>query len=393
MKLQVRDPIKIRTLEEYRKYLYGCRFCPMCKPASDVANVTFLESHTTRARAMMLWRILNGYSDFSERDVELLYQSTLDSISWCWCVHHYPVSEYILSARNEVLKRGIIPDCVKQVLDESSNNISDGISLSSDTIFLSSEIGESGSSIASEIALEIIKMVYSNAEEVRMNLGNLHFNLGDFDETIKRANGLVELLDKTKTTVKYIIADGPYTLWMLVVVFPSLGIKLPDSINVLSLDEVIYRTLKEKKLDSQKISRELKDIPESKVFFYDARVASFLAEQLTEQAAILPEFDGPEEALGKGDIYELPRKILKTVGFQSVHSVWSRSLAKSCGVEGGLWKTYPSLAEKLSKKCIEIAADSGAEILVTNSFLCYQQLKKAGESSIKIKWLPELFNL
>ncbi|RKY01203.1 MAG: hypothetical protein DRP54_04095, partial [Spirochaetes bacterium] len=78
MKLQVRDPIKIRTLEEYRKYLYGCRFCPMCKPASDVANVTFLESHTTRARAMMLWRILNGYSDFSERDVELLYQSTLD---------------------------------------------------------------------------------------------------------------------------------------------------------------------------------------------------------------------------------------------------------------------------------------------------------------------------
>ncbi|MCI0477706.1 MAG: hypothetical protein L0Y55_15795, partial [Anaerolineales bacterium] len=106
----------MKDLREYKDTRYGCRFCTMCKPAAEVANLTQLESHTTRARALILWRIAADIAKWQPRDIELLYQSTLDSISQAWCVVDYPVSEHVLAARAEVHAAGHAPQEVRQTL-------------------------------------------------------------------------------------------------------------------------------------------------------------------------------------------------------------------------------------------------------------------------------------
>ena len=79
---------KIKHLSAFKKELYELRFSPMCKPAAEVANITNLESHSVRARIMMLWRIAEGIIDWGSREVEIIYQSTLDSISEAFDIFH-----------------------------------------------------------------------------------------------------------------------------------------------------------------------------------------------------------------------------------------------------------------------------------------------------------------
>ena len=60
-------------LESHKQALYELRFSTMCKPATEVANLTQLESHTVRARTLMFWRIAMGYLDWGPREAELTY--------------------------------------------------------------------------------------------------------------------------------------------------------------------------------------------------------------------------------------------------------------------------------------------------------------------------------
>ncbi len=69
---------------------------------------------------MMLWRVVNGMAEFSARDAEIIFQSTLDSISQAWCVRHYPVSKYVIAARHAILEKGLEPDTVKQALNRQT---------------------------------------------------------------------------------------------------------------------------------------------------------------------------------------------------------------------------------------------------------------------------------
>ena len=109
-------------------------------------------------------------------------------------------------------------------------------------------------------------------------------------------------------------------------------------------------------------------------------------------AAILPEFTGPEEVLGKGEVYDAPRAVVDALGMQRVASGWSRSLSRSCGADDGLWLTYPKLAEGLARREIRAALGLGAEAIVTDSLLCARYLSEAAgaeDSPIDVLWLPE----
>src|SRR4030042_6204366 len=105
-------------LAAHKNSLYELRFSTMCKPAGEVANLTQLESHTTRARILMMWRIVAGYSSWGEREVEILYQSTLDSISEAFDLFHFPVSSFMLDARFDVWSAGLAPQCVIDAVND-----------------------------------------------------------------------------------------------------------------------------------------------------------------------------------------------------------------------------------------------------------------------------------
>jgi Fe-S oxidoreductase len=371
----------IEGLKKYEEWLYGCRFCPMCKPAAEVANVTFLESHTTRARAMILWRVANGIAEFSKRDAELLYQSTLDSISEAWCVSHYPVSAYLLAARAEVYRKGLAPERVLDAINRKRSSVED--TRIEDTrvrrVLLASEAHE----IGDKSLLDPVLSVFEDASVVMISSGAVEFSLGAAEEAMKCAKKVIERINGSG--VEEVIADGPETLWALRYVYPLLGVELPGGVKITSITEAL------EEMGAGSFKKKGRLFEGKKALFHDSRCACSLADELAQDAAIQPGYRGSEEAMGKGKIYEAPRKILDEAGMERVFTVWMRSLSRSCGADDGLWLTYPELAEKLGLQLFAQAEELGAEFIVADSLLCSAHLKRiAPDGRTKVLWLPEI---
>ena len=115
-------------IEQFEKNLFGCRFCPMCKPYGEVGEIKKDEPHSTRVRGLLLWKILKGYDNYNEDVARIIYDSTLDTVSQAWCVNHYPVAEIVLSARADIYDAGLAPDAVKNYSPSLSENFSRALS-------------------------------------------------------------------------------------------------------------------------------------------------------------------------------------------------------------------------------------------------------------------------
>jgi len=284
-------------LEAHKKELYKLRFSPMCKPAAEVANLTQLESHTTRSRMMMLWRIAEGHLDWSQREVELLYESTLDSISEAFDVFHYPVSRYMLDARADVWEAGLAPENVQRVVSTSLEQKVDSPPQvkAKGALLLAGEIaqlGDKGFLPPLETALGAAGLT---APVWIAPSGALAYALGAWEAAQEQARAILEGIENSRAST--VIADGPETAWALLKVYPALGLTLPDGVKVKLLSEALAERL----------------IPDRRelgaVFFHDSRPAYFLAESAPNHLAVMPGFAGEATAFGSGPVYEVPRKL------------------------------------------------------------------------------------
>ena len=374
--------MQLQELSSYKDVLYSCRFCPMCKPAAEVANVTYTESHSTRGRALALWRIANGYAELTPRDAELLYQSTLDSISESWCINHFPVSSYVLSARNMAFKKDFVPAPVKAAIKREA---SPAPCPKGDTILLAAEAAELETPALAEPAVKALEKIGVKAPAYAVMTGLLAFKLGDFDGARRQAEGVVRALETAG--VKRIITDGANGLLALRKIYPLLGVPVPEGIQIEYLAEVLAAKA------AGNVT--LKAVSgKTKVYIHDSRAACHLADEMSSDEAYKPELDGNELLLGKGEIYESVRNIADAAGLNRVFGVWSRALSKSSGADDGLWITYPEIAKKLASSKLDYVLSLGAEIIVTEDLLSAEILKKAREEKsipMPILWLPELF--
>ncbi len=380
------------ALSRYYAALSGCRFCPMCKVAGEVSNLTLLESHSTRARAMMLWRSRHELGLLSMRQVELLYQSTLDSISESWCIGHMPVSSYIAEARAAVFEAGLAPDTILAALERP---MPEPAPMRAPVLLLAGESAESGDYEAARLAADALRrdQSYREIEVMVIANGALAYCLGDRSKARRQAELVVDRIVSAGATE--VIADGPQTLWALLRIYPTIGITLPSDVTISSLSE----RLAEKggvaiPAPSQNGNGELhRDAGHSKgALFLDSRSASLLADSMASSEAIQPGFQGPEAALGTGAIFEWPRRVIDSMGIRRIYSVWSRSLAKSCGADDGLWLTYPELAVKLARQRLQEAKQYQADLIVTDSLVSARHLSRNADSGdVLVRWLPELF--
>jgi hypothetical protein len=373
-------------LQAHKQALYELRFSPMCKPAGEVANLTRLESHSTRGRVMMLWRIAAGMIDWGPREVELVYQATLDSISEAFDVFHYPVSQYMLAARADIWAAGLAPDHIKSVVKASASTAVAGQAPTSQTerLLIAGEIaqlGEEATLTSIRAALEINRI---EAPVWRTSTGALAYTLGARDVAKDHATQVRAGI--AASGAQTIIADGPETAWALTKIYPALGLDLPEQVTVKLLSEV---------LDEQKPASNGSGTatrPElGTVFVHDSRPACLLADRMANNLAILPGYVEDESAFGTGSVYETPRRLIDRWGGQRVFGTWTRSLAKSSGADDGLWLTYPRLAAGLAAQRLDYAEHLGATTLITDSPLAASFLAKhAGERQLKVKFLAEL---
>lgn len=367
-------------LETHQKELYELRFSPMCKPAAEVANLTQLESHTTRGRVMMMWRIAAGHLVWGVREAELLYETTLDSISEAFDVFHYPVSQYMLDARADVWEAGLAPTVVQEAVEKAKDASSafPAPEVVDDVLVLAGEIGqidqhERFSSILAN-ALQTVKVT---ASIWHVNSGALAYALGARDVARTLAQQIVERIADLR--VKEIIVDGPETAWAIAKVYPALGVNLPQDTKIISLSTLL--------LEKVNASGKFSDL----VMVHDSRPAYLIAEGKPTHLAILPGYLEDENQFGEGQVYEAPRDLLKSMGIEIIFGCWTRGLAKSCGADDGLWLTHPHLAQGLARQRLDYARSLGADQIITDSPLCaYWMAENAAESDCIVRWLPEM---
>ncbi len=364
-------------LDIHKPSLYEIRFSTMVKPAGEVAGLTNLESHTTRARMLMLWRIAEGYLSWGPREAEILYQSTLDSISEVFDIFHHPVSQIMLDARADVWERGLAPAQIKQIIEQDRSARSDPPAAAGDQALLLA--GELAQITRPEYlrSLETIQKI--GAPRMRIwetRCGALPFALGARE--IARQQALQTAAGIVQSQADTIIYDGPETGWALLKIFPQLEVELPAGIRVMSLDQFLASSAipVPKKTDC--------------VMIHDSRPACLLADSLPSHLSILPQAVSDEAVFGSGQVFELPRQLVRQTGAQTVFGVWTRGLAKSCGADDGLWLTHPDLAQGLARQRLHYARQLGARVIVTSSPLCAAWLNASrvpGDPAVG--WLPE----
>jgi hypothetical protein len=371
----------MNRLEAHKKDLYSLRYSSMCKPACEVANFTQLESHTTRARTLMLWRIAAGYLSWGPGEVEILYQSTLDSISEAFDIFHYPISRYILDARADVWDAELAPECVKRAVKvEEEEFMQMPLPLPADgALLIAGEIAQLGKS-ASDRFLSALHAFLKGAKlEIPIwmaRTGALAYALGAREVARQHAEYIVDVIKTSQ--VRTIIIDGPETEWSVLKLFPELGATLPEKVQVKSLDEFL--------IERHPLFRQ----PSGTAFVHDSRPAYFLAERLPGHLAVLPNNIDDETVLGDGWIYQAPRRLLDNMSIQRVFGTWTRGLAKSCGADDGLWMTYPDLAAGLARQRLNYARSLGASFIVTSSPLCANFLGcHHTQDDPLVSWLPE----
>jgi Fe-S oxidoreductase len=371
--------VTVKPLRDFRNHLYGCRFCTMCKPAGEVSNQTQLESHTTRGRALLLWRVAEYGQPWGPRDVELLYQSTLDSISQAFCVVDYAVSEYVAAARAEVYAGGLAPATVTAALQRRYLPCYPS---PSDTVVLAGDAAELDDFASVSTLESLLKRTGTRASGIAAPSGVLAYALGAIDLAREQAREVIRQVIESGAV--RVVADSPDTLWALRRLYPEMGVALPESVEVTSLTELLASAWAEGRL-------RLPNHGGQKVFFHDSRSAFQLGERSARAEAVQPGFRGPETMSGEGEIYEAPRRLLAALNLTPCYNVWSRALSRSCGADDGLWRTYPVLARDLAQARLAQVKTAGAARLVTDSLLAARWLAQAWRpGDPAVSWLPEL---
>jgi len=88
-------------------------------------------------------------------------------------------------------------------------------------------------------------------------------------------------------------------------------------------------------------------------------------------------------------IYDQPREIICSQGFELKEMELCRNKSYCCGGGGGVKSNFPELANSIAKDRINQAKKTGADILITPCPMCYANLKE-NKGDMEVKELSEI---
>jgi Fe-S oxidoreductase len=90
-------------------------------------------------------------------------------------------------------------------------------------------------------------------------------------------------------------------------------------------------------------------------------------------------------------IYDEPREIIKSLGYEIKEMELNKLDSFCCGGGGGVKSNEPELANRIAKDRLNQAEKTGAKVLITSCPLCYLHLKENAKN-IEVEELSQLFN-
>jgi len=90
-------------------------------------------------------------------------------------------------------------------------------------------------------------------------------------------------------------------------------------------------------------------------------------------------------------VYQEPREVIKALGYEILEMELNKKESFCCGAGGGVRTNEPQLAEKIAKKRLKEAEETGVKTLITACPLCYLHLKENAQN-LKVLDLSQLFD-
>ena len=349
----------------------NCRYCLMCRHVAPVEQVTFREALSPHGWALLIASVRRGLTAWNEDTIDVLYSAPDHGNSRAHCVTNQPLPEAIAAARAEVAAQGLAPAAAYQVNEalqqwgnpyqEQAMATADGraevaLFVGDDTCYLWPE------ALAAARALLQATGVEPALIGIGRNNGYLASSLG-FPETARRlAEDTLDELRNSGARRLLVLSPGDYFTFSQLY-DERLGIKWPEDVAFLE-------------------------------------VTSYLADQVDRGALRFRRADGndlyayvdPTHAVRVPGQREAPRRLLATVLPEANRRelFWRRERAHPVG-STALQFTKPDIAQKLTEARLQDAANSGAQLLISEDPATLSHLAgHAGRYGLQVQGLYEL---
>lgn len=369
------------SLSDMKEQIQTCMSClKMCRDVCPVSTESGKESDTPSGKMAILFELINGRLDWTPETVMPFYRCTQCGRCKETCELHIDVPQIILAARREAIKRDIILEPPKKLL----NNI-----LTKGNVY-----GVENSVRNSPI--ETLGLSNDGDSEILIYTGCKTGIKGQ--DTIER---VVKILDKIgiKTTLlggEELCCGSPLFGFGMIDEAKKVAQKNADVINskgkkkIITLCPNCNKTLTE--------TYEKFDIKiEGEVIYY----VKFLKELINEGKIKLKKTEGGRTysfhdpcKLRDVDIIDEPRFVLNSMvtNFKEMQRIGKNSFC--CGNGSALNAFDKDLALKIGMNRMQEAKDLGIDVVVTSCQNCRMGLSDAGEQvGVEVKEITELLEM
>ncbi|MCL5987053.1 MAG: (Fe-S)-binding protein [Actinobacteria bacterium] len=343
---------------------------------------TKMDANTPRGYALLISRIDEGLSEWTEDIVDKVYQCSQCSLCKELCEFHWEEDILIQAGREAIVNAGKAPEIVKNL---ASLFINSGTACNKPE----GELGVSGKFIkekqadvlyfAGDTALyeqpEIVKATEVILDSMGVNWAMLEkeqstgvelFELGYTNDAKVAARKLADKIMKLSPGI--IITGCAHTYRAFKKLYPQWGIKALSDIQIYHITEYLYKKVKDGEL------RLTQDSTLSAVSYHD-----------------------PCQLGRNMGIYEAPRELINAItGRSPIELFHNRGDAECCGSGSVMYLTHPDISTKVAQKRIENALEENAKIVVTACPNCKNIFTRAScgmDGDIRVIDIVELMAL
>jgi Fe-S oxidoreductase len=333
----------------------GCRYCLMCRHVCPVTRVTYNEATSPHGWALEIASVRRGLLDWNAETADLLYQCADCGLCQSFCATDQPLPQAIVAARAEVVAGGWAPVAVAEVeaalrrWGHPYGAAAEGpeeTTPAETALFVGAAAWhrERDNLHAARRLLDRAGFAHGQAAVGRSS-GYLAYTLGLRETAHMLARATVEEI--RRIGARRLVVLSPEQAYTLRTLYPLLGARLPEDVEVVELTVLLAALLDEGRLKLRPAPLDLA-------------------------------YHDPCQTPRIGGRWRAPRRLLAAATTLPLREgFWREQRAANCGASGGLPWTQPRLAARMAQAALSDATATGAAYVVTDAPKCLAHLRSA----------------
>ncbi|MDO8125516.1 MAG: (Fe-S)-binding protein [Candidatus Hermodarchaeota archaeon] len=381
------------TLDDFAKISRLCSLCSrMCRHSCPTHLVTRSDACSPVGRALIIELYRGGKSALTEAAVDRLYQCNLCGACKAWCMPRHELPRIIELSRERVVAEHRAPAGtleldkntseffnvygephderfaqLQSILKNQTSTAEIAYFVGCTTAYRHPEIASATHTVLARLGIDF---TFLNGEKNEVCCGSPLIRAGFIESAKSLAEQNVKAIKESGA--KTILTTCPGCARALKLDYPQLGIHLPKKVKVLHMVEFLVK-------QSEQLAPLIKSPLQTK------QTGSILTMTYHDPCHL-----GRE--LG---IYEPPRQLLKLIpGADLMEFTHNREYADCCGGGGALPKTFPALAEEITRTRLADTPSASNSYLVSacpNCKLHFTETQnQVKETDLKILDLMEI---